>query len=51
MYLVSSDNPRGSVTNFNLELVGGILHNECANQCFDVWDRTIFTCTENTPML
>ena len=34
--LVSFEKPKVSVTYSNLELMGGILHNECFAQRFDV---------------
>ena len=49
--LVSFDNPRGSVANYNLELAGGILHNECYAQCFDMRECNILAHTDNIPKL
>jgi hypothetical protein len=39
--LVSFSNLSGSITNSDLELAGGILHDEAAAQCYDVRERTI----------
>ena len=49
--LVSDRNPTGTITNSNLELVGGLLHRECAVQCFDLTERTLHSETDNTPTL
>ena len=34
--LVSFDNPKGYVTNFDIDMGGGILHKDCSSYCFDV---------------
>jgi hypothetical protein len=40
-------NPLGSITNSNLELTGGIIHNKVAGQCYDMQERTIKASTNN----
>ena len=46
--LVSWTNPQGTVNNSELELAGGIIHSDCAAQCFVVTERTILSRTNNT---
>ena len=41
--LVSWTNPQGTVNNSELELAGGIIHSDCAAQCFVVTERTVFS--------
>ena len=50
-HLVSDNNPKGTITNSDLELVGGLLHRECAVQCFNLTERTFHSETDNTPTL
>ena len=45
--LVSSDNPTGTISNSDLELAGGLLHLEALAQCFDIWERTVLSKTDN----
>jgi hypothetical protein len=49
--LVSFSNPRGKITNSDLELAGSVLHHEAGVQCFDVRERTLKSSTDNTPTL
>ena len=49
--LASWSNPRGDITNTDLELVGSVLQQECAAQCFDIRERTTLSRTDNTGTL
>jgi hypothetical protein len=49
--LVSYSNPRGSLTNSELELAGAFLHQEAAAQCFDIRERTLRSGTDNIATL
>jgi hypothetical protein len=49
--LVSYDNPTGSITNSDLELMATIVHKDVLAHAFDVRERTIATGTDNTPAL
>ena len=44
--LVSCDNPRGTITNSDLELAGAFLHHACAAACFDIRERTVKSSTD-----
>ena len=45
--LITFDNPRGSITNTDLELAGSLLQSEAAVQCFDLRERTHLQRTDN----
>lgn len=45
--LVTWKNPSGDVTNSDLELAGGLIHQEATAQCFDVRERTVKDDTDN----
>ena len=45
--LVTEHNPKGTVTNSDLELAGGLLHLDIAAQHFDIRERTILSKTDN----
>jgi len=47
--LISWTNTSGSVTNSDLELAASVLQHDVAVQNFDLRERTIHTCTDNTP--
>lgn len=49
--LVSTDNPKGDITNSDLELASGVISNEAAAQNFDIRERTVHSNTDNTPTL
>ena len=49
--LSSFKNPKGPITNSDLELLGSVMHHEAAAQCFDVRERTVKSSTDNTPTL
>ena len=49
--LVSWSNPHGDITNSDLEQLGGILHQDCGAQCFDIRERTTLSRTDNTSTL
>eukprot|EP00978_Attheya_sp_CCMP212_P019718 scaffold55486_cov39-Attheya_sp.AAC.1 len=49
--LVSFSNPRGRITNSNLELAGSIAHNDVLAQLVDVTEATTASGTDNTPTL
>jgi len=49
--LASFKNPKGPITNSDLELAGSLIHHEAAAQCFDVRERTTKSDTDNTPTL
>jgi len=49
--LVSSSNPHGTINNSELELVGALLHDDVAAQCFDVRERTLRSATDNVATL
>jgi hypothetical protein len=40
-WLVTADNPHGSITNSDLELAGGLFHLDALSQCFDIRERTV----------
>ena len=44
---MSHINPHGSINNSDLELVGAVLHNVCAADCYDVRERTTLARTDN----
>ena len=46
--LLSFDNPKGDVTNSDLELAGSIAHLNILAQCADVQERTIHNLCDNT---
>jgi hypothetical protein len=46
--LVTRENPKGDITNTDLELVGSVMHQECATQCYDIRERTTLSRTDNT---
>ena len=46
--LVSWTNPKGTVNNSELKLVGGVVHSDCVAQCFVVTERTTLSCTKKT---
>ena len=45
--IVSSDNPKGTITNSDLELAGGLLHLDAAAQSFDIRERTVVSKGDN----
>jgi hypothetical protein len=45
----SWSNPTGTITNSDLELAGTIIEHEAIVQNWDVRERTVRVCTENTP--
>ena len=45
--LVTDANPKGTITNSDLELAGGLLHLEALAQTFDVRERTALSKTNN----
>ena len=45
--LVTDKNPRGTITNSDLELAGGLLHLEALVQNFDIRERTVLSKTDN----
>ena len=45
--LVTDDNPRGTITNSDLELAGGLLHLDAITQCFDIRERTVLSKGDN----
>ena len=45
--LVTDDNPRGTITNSDLELAGGLLHLDALTQCFDIRERTVLSKGDN----
>jgi hypothetical protein len=47
--LVSYDNPRGTITNSDLELAAAIVQHDVAAHQFDIWERTITSGSDNTP--
>jgi hypothetical protein len=49
--LVSFSNPRGRITNSDLELAGSIAHNDVLAQLVDVTEATTASGTDNTPTL
>ena len=38
--LVTDTNPSGTITNFDLELAGGLLHLDAITNCFDIHKQT-----------
>ena len=46
--LVSWSKLQGTVNNSELELVGGVIHSYCVEQCFVVTDCNVLSRTENT---
>ena len=47
--LVSTRNPRGTITNSDLELAGTIAHQDVMAQVLDIRERTTNTSSDNTP--
>ena len=45
--LITDDNPRGTITNSDLELAGGLLHLDALTNCFDIRERTILSKGDN----
>ena len=45
--LVTDDNPRGTITNSDLELAGDLLHLDALTQCFDIRERTVLSKGDN----
>ena len=45
--LITDANPGGTITNSDLELVGGLLHLEALTQTFDSHERTVLSKTDN----
>ena len=45
--LVTDKNPSGTITNSDLELVGGLLHLDAIAQTFDVQERTVLSKGDN----
>ena len=46
--LVSTENPKGDITNSDLELASGVISNEAAAQNFDIRERIVHSNTDNT---
>jgi hypothetical protein len=46
-WLVTADNPHGSITNSDLELAGGLLHLDALSQCFDIREWTVLSKGDN----
>jgi hypothetical protein len=46
-WLVTADNPHGSITNSDSELAGGLLHLDALSQCFDIWEQTVLSKGDN----
>jgi hypothetical protein len=49
--LVSFKNPKGRITNSDLELAAGVIQNDVAAHNFDICERTIASGSDNTPTL
>ena len=49
--LITFDNPHGTITNSDLELMATIIHKDVVAHAFDVRERTVTTGTDNTPAL
>jgi hypothetical protein len=47
--LVSSSNPKGTVTNSDLELAAAFVQHDIAAQAYDIRERTIASGADNTP--
>ena len=45
--LVTDTNPRGTITNSDLELAGGLLHLDALTHCFDIRERTVLSKGDN----
>ena len=45
--LVSVENPKGTITNSDLELAGGLMHLDIAAQAYDIRERTVLSKTDN----
>ena len=45
--LVTEANPRGTITNSDLELAGGLLHLDALTHCFDIRERTVLSKGDN----
>jgi hypothetical protein len=44
---VTAENPKGSITNLDLELAGGIIHLDCISQCYDIREHTVLSKGDN----
>jgi hypothetical protein len=49
--LCTGDNPHGTITNSDLELVGALWHDDVAAHTFDIRERTIRSATDNLATL
>jgi hypothetical protein len=49
--LVTLSNPTGNINNSDLELAGGVLHDDVAAHCFDIRERTTQSNTDNSATL
>ena len=49
--LVTWENPKGTVTNSDLELAATIAHQDVLVHTFDLRERTIHTGSDNTPAI
>ena len=49
--LVSYNNPRGQITNSDLELAAGLVQHDIAVHAFDLRERTIASGSDNTPTI
>ena len=47
--LITYDNPRGSVTNSDLELAATVTQHDIITQHYDVRECTLHNATDNTP--
>ena len=46
--LVTYKNPGGNINNSDLELAGGVFQHYCAADSYDVRERTVISCTDNS---
>ena len=49
--MVSWDNPKGELTNSDLEQAGMVCHPDILAQQYDVWERTLCALSDNTPAI
>lgn len=49
--LITHQNPHGTITNSDLELLATVVHKDVLAHAFDIRERTIATGTDNTPAL
>jgi hypothetical protein len=46
-WMVTADNPHGSITDSDLELASGLLHIDALSQFFDIRERTVLSKRDN----